>query len=681
MSCQSGGVTKNLWPVSKSMRASVIFLFALSIAMTTQGQQQTIVDSLVQCLSKVKNDTIKARLYKSIVEQYSSNNPDEAFRFATEGMSHVEAMKWSKGIAVFHSRIGVLYNDKGDYTKAVDHFEKAYSTFASSKDYFNAASVLNNWGAAYQHQSVYDKATEKFFEALKLAEDIPNNYLIAICLGNISKIYSAQSDYQKGLDYAFKALELQRSDSNKNGIAETYIAIADTYMEKKDTVLAKQYYEDALAGFIETGNSLGIASAYTNMSLLFRDTKNALDYRLKAQEIWDKVSPAHTMSIVNLGNIAYAYIDMVRHPAHYPDKISRNELLEKAETCINRAVLYSLESENKNNYAFLIGARSELEAEKGNFKKAYSDVTLYHRLNDSIFSQESKNKIANIEGHREVVLRDKEIELNQLALTVERKQNLGLTLGLGLVLTIGALLYRQNQIRKKTNAALLRINSQLDEANKVKAKFFAILSHDLRSPLARLINFLHLQIEAPDLLRSEQAAIHQKKIITSAEALLGNMETVLLWGKGQMVHFKPVKSRIPVGTLFKQLDEAFKGYEKVHLTFLDQEKIEISTDENYLITIMQNLTANAIKALYGNTKGAITWKAEKGSDDKIILSITDNGPGLDEHQIEKLFAGQEITGSKNGFGFHIVRDLAKSVECRIAVISKPKTGTTFQLHF
>ena len=51
------------------------------------------------------------------------------------------------------------------------------------------------------------------------------------------------------------------------------------------------------------------------------------------------------------------------------------------------------------------------------------------------------------------------------------------------------------------------LNNQLDEANKVKAKFFGILSHDLRSPVANLIHFLHLQKNDPDLLGKEQADI------------------------------------------------------------------------------------------------------------------------------------------------------------------------------
>jgi signal transduction histidine kinase len=674
-------VIDKLWRISKSMRALPIILFAIFISITTHGQQQTIIDSLLHELSQVKNDTVKTRLYKSIVDRYSMNNPDAAFRYAELGMKHVKTMNWGKGIAVFQMIIGTLESEKGNYQLAVERFSEAYTFHFSNKDFYNAASTLNNWGSAYQRQSVYDKATEKYFEALKLAESIPNNYLIASCMSNIGKVYSGQRDFDKALEYDFKALEIQSKDANNDGMADTYVSIANTYIQKKDTVHARQYYEDALTQYTKAGNNIGVASVYTNMSNLFIDNKSVLDYRLKAQKIWDEVSPAHSISIVNQGNIVLTYIDIIRHPKQYPIHISRKELLQKAETYVHRAILYSIESQDKGNYAFLVGVRSELESEKGNFKKAYTDANLFHSLKDSIYSQESKNKIATIQGAREVALRDKEIELNKLALATQRKQNIALTIGLGFVLIIGALLYRQNQIRKKTNAELVHLNSQLDDANKVKAKFFAILSHDLRSPLARLINFLHLQKEAPDLLTGEQAAVHQQKIMTSAEALLENMETVLLWGKGQMVNFKPIKKKIRVGNLFKQLNDAFKGYEKVELFFSDSEKTEITTDENYLFTIMHNLSVNAIKALDGTNNASITWKAEKDNNGKIILSITDNGPGLSKDQSDRLLNEREITDNKNGFGFHIVRDLAKTIHCTISIKSQAAKGTSFRLLF
>jgi C4-dicarboxylate-specific signal transduction histidine kinase len=106
--------------------------------------------------------------------------------------------------------------------------------------------------------------------------------------------------------------------------------------------------------------------------------------------------------------------------------------------------------------------------------------------------------------------------------------------------------------------------------------------------------------------------------------------------------------------------------------------LTINTHPDYLQTIMQNLTANAIKALQKTTNGAIERKAweEKG---EIYFSITDNGPGINSEQAKVLFDETYVMGTRHGLGLHIVRDLAKAITCGIAVATENKPGTTFVL--
>ena len=99
------------------------------------------------------------------------------------------------------------------------------------------------------------------------------------------------------------------------------------------------------------------------------------------------------------------------------------------------------------------------------------------------------------------------------------------------------------------------LNSQLDEANKVKARFFSILSHDLRSPIVNLVHFLHLQKDEPDLLSGEEQVKHRQNISDSAENLLNTMEAMLLWSKEQMENFRPNIKTIPVDNLFELMRE------------------------------------------------------------------------------------------------------------------------------
>jgi len=200
-----------------------------------------------------------------------------------------------------------------------------------------------------------------------------------------------------------------------------------------------------------------------------------------------------------------------------------------------------------------------------------------------------------------------------------------------IMLVIGGLYYRLSAVRKQKNIALTKLNEQLDSANKLKAKFFAIITHDLRSPIVSLVNFLQLQKREARLLSEEQKAEQESKITKSAVALLEVMEEILLWSKGQMENFSPEKTTVAVTGLFSYLKDFFSGTTGINFIYQSDENLILSTDENYLKTIMHNLTQNSVNALLKIEGATITWKAWK-ENDQLKLTITDNGPGMTEEQ-------------------------------------------------
>ena len=122
----------------------------------------------------------------------------------------------------------------------------------------------------------------------------------------------------------------------------------------------------------------------------------------------------------------------------------------------------------------------------------------------------------------------------------------------------------------------------------------------------------------------------------------------------------------------------FSGYEKIQFEYQNLENIIVFTDENYLKTIVRNLTSNAINVFTTTQNPTIIWKAwqENGIS---YLSVTDNGPGASKEQFKALYDDKEVVGIKTGLGLHLIRDLAKAIDCEISVDSKIDIGTTFTL--
>ena len=182
----------------------------------------------------------------------------------------------------------------------------------------------------------------------------------------------------------------------------------------------------------------------------------------------------------------------------------------------------------------------------------------------------------------------------------------------------------------------------------------------------------------PDLLDEATKKRMEDKTILGAENLLSSMEDILLWSKGQMEQFKPVIKNIEIAKVFDDNKKVFSGYQNIKFIYENNENLILTTDENYLKTIIRNLTSNAINVFSTTNNPTITWKAYS-ENNKNYVSITDNGSGAKQENFKALYDENEVVGIKSGLGLHLIRDLAKAINCEIVVDSKIGEGTTFTL--
>jgi signal transduction histidine kinase len=317
-----------------------------------------------------------------------------------------------------------------------------------------------------------------------------------------------------------------------------------------------------------------------------------------------------------------------------------------------------------------------LEEAEGNYRLALEYHKRVTAINDSLFSQDKKNEIAGLEGKHDLALKDKELALERLTTSTQRRTSIGLLIGVILLAVIGILLYRQSRQRKI-------VNVQLAEANQVKARFFAILSHDLRAPIVNLLHFLHiLQRGAGPADRSGPGKQSQQEIGDSVETLLGTMESMLLWSKEQMESFHPTIRPTGSGGAVRLSAPVLWGSRMGSRLICDgaERPLPGATDEHYLRTIMQNLTSNALRVLRGqpDAKGGMERAANTGGFIPCCpLPIT--GPDLSPGQAAALKADAAAENAPTGFGFHLIRDLAKAIDCAVEAESEPGKGTVFHL--
>lgn len=657
------------------MKKIIVFLIAIfPLISFAQKEGQALVDSLLVELPKMKEDTLKVNTLNELSIAHKRSNPTQGIQYGQNALALAKKLQWDDGIAESYNSIAANYFALENHPKGIEFYFKALKG-TKNKKIINK--TLLSIGVNYSTQGNYTKGLDYFFQSLKMSEELKDEKNIAKVLSNIGANYFYLNKNKEAIQYYKKALEINTKNDVKKSMSKNLRNIANVYLFINQNDKALEYLQKAIRIDDKIGNKEGIAVNLASTSAIFNKVKQynkALEYGEKSLKIAIEINLPNIIAI-NYNNIGETYFEMAKNTSN---KNNSKILLNKAATNIDKALEIYKKGNNISDLYIIYKQLSAIDSMKGNFKAAFENHKTAIVYKDSIFNSDNRETIKNLEDKRAIELRDKEIKINKLTLESEEKQKWYFVFGISLLAIIGGLLFYQSRNRKKTNEKLQLLNSELDKANKVKAQFFGILNHDLRSPVANLIHFLHLQKENPELLDTESRTRMENKTISGAENLLTSMEDILLWSKGQMENFKPQPKNITINSIFENTKNHFLSVQNIQLTFENLQNVKINTDENYLKTIIRNLTGNAIKTLDKVENPRIVWKAWQ-ENDKTFLSISDNGTGGTQEQFKALYDDTEVVGIKTGLGLHLIRDLARAIDCEISVDSKPNEGTTFTL--
>jgi len=241
----------------------------------------------------------------------------------------------------------------------------------------------------------------------------------------------------------------------------------------------------------------------------------------------------------------------------------------------------------------------------------------------------------------------------------------------------------KNEVGKITNyIAFQRDISDRKNAQQKATELSSIISHELRAPLAsiqgslRLLQLDYDPVLAPELLdicvKSVQRLLRLvNEIIEVEEAENGQMELDL--------------KALPVRQLFHSTQQTLQNYlpEKDLRINIDVPiELEVIADEDRIIQVLINLVSNAMK--HSPRKGEVTLSACQDADGSIRILVKDQGPGISQENIEKLFSkfhmlhaedGIEREGS--GLGLAIAKSLVQAHGGTVGVESKVGEGSTF----
>jgi len=117
-------------------------------------------------------------------------------------------------------------------------------------------------------------------------------------------------------------------------------------------------------------------------------------------------------------------------------------------------------------------------------------------------------------------------------------------------------------------------------------------------------------------------------------------------------------------------------------TKVEPESLELTADVELIEQVLINLISNSRYWLKEITAPKINLSANHDRRGRVVIRITDNGPGIEEENQDKIFI-PFYTTKKNGsgVGLSLCRQIIKAHNGNIFVHSKPDEETTFSLRF
>ncbi|NDP28351.1 MAG: PAS domain S-box protein [Flavobacterium sp.] len=238
--------------------------------------------------------------------------------------------------------------------------------------------------------------------------------------------------------------------------------------------------------------------------------------------------------------------------------------------------------------------------------------------------------------------------------------------------------------RKQSEDAIKKYIRELEELNTHKESVMAILSHDLRSPLSAIIGTAKYLKENFQQMKPAVVSEMLELLYKSSTDELEMLDYLVEWARIKYASdvFSPKKIKLTeyINKVFESLNET-ASLNTINLHHEVEEDFEVFADGKMLISIIQNIVSNAIK--HTGKGGEITISA-KTKDDRIIIQVKDNGVGMSQEIMEKLFTPQiktlSQTRKKNkgaGIGLLLVKGFLEKNDGEIWVESIEGEGSSF----
>ena len=257
----------------------------------------------------------------------------------------------------------------------------------------------------------------------------------------------------------------------------------------------------------------------------------------------------------------------------------------------------------------------------------------------------------------------------------------------GLLCIISFIIFISEQGKREAQKKLEAQNDALEKLNAEKNSFLSIVAHDLKNPLASVRAFA--EISANDKTTPEKRKTYLQYIAVSADRmfeLIKNLLDVNMIESGKMgLKYVDICINDLITAYIVQATPVALGKQINLVAQLPDNKIYLKTDKARLEQILENFISNAMKYSPGGTSVYVQLSEEAGY---LEIAVKDEGPGIDAHELDKLFKQYSVVSSipregehAMGLGLAIVKKIADAFGAGVGCQSEKGKGCKFYIRF
>lgn len=250
---------------------------------------------------------------------------------------------------------------------------------------------------------------------------------------------------------------------------------------------------------------------------------------------------------------------------------------------------------------------------------------------------------------------------------------------------------QKSRLRKSVAAQSVKLqsaNEQLKAKNEEIQRFYQVVSHEVKTPLAAAREFIAITLDGI----AGPVSDYQKEMLTHAlescdqiAAQFNDLiEITRLESKKIVLNKEPSSLDYVITRCFASMNSAIEA-KKIYIKKRILNRIpKFMFDSNRIIQVLSNLLGNAIK--YTDPGGTITIAIAYDSDiDVVDITVSDTGCGISEYDLEHVFdrlyqvggSGDDSMGAGLGLGLSIAQEIVELHDGQLTAESVVGEGSTF----